>query len=341
MEEKGQLLSTLSEALRKKEDLVQAILEKKSMLAKASGLIRKHLKESGALLRADGRDGPGYAAVDSSFGTIIYGPLVEYVVVAVAVSDEGAEEGVLVGTDDGTDALAHVGIEEEYHSRAIEGMGMSAELVLAEGYRSKVPLVYLDGSFSTFIIKLNSMLTLSAEGGAARFTQELRRMGERAVRAFHRLLSEGTVVACPKMSTRNEFSEAFGDLLARHGLPQNDYLILEEVLGEGEYVEVPIRKARYALRYGDEILIRELFHLINSARVVYMKGASGKVYKFEVLGEFDPGWAYPFTVGKELLPIQEADRTAKEYLSLIVDEAYPGILEFYREGLPHAAGGLE
>ncbi|HBT19945.1 MAG TPA: hypothetical protein DEA47_01015 [Peptococcaceae bacterium] len=64
---------------------------------------------------------------------------------------------------------------------------------------------------------------------------------------------------------------------------------------------------------------KKIIDLINKRRVYYMKGISGRIFKFEcvVSSHFNPLFFYLFTTGKEFLPIEVADRFAKQLLSVL------------------------
>jgi len=292
--------------------------------------------------------------VDSSFEVVVFAPVVEYLVVGAAlVNGEFRQRFLLEEVDLDWEIAAQVELDEEYHSRATEGLGIGIELILAEKYSlekyslgsSKFPLLtYLDGSLATFVIKLNYMLSVVAkEDRGSGLLRKMREIGERAVSAYYQLLKEGNVVACPKASSRSDFLEFlktngdFEHLLkeVQRNAPFSlkiEYFILDELLKVGEYVKVPIRKSKYNLPLNDQNKAQEIFNLVNEAMVYYMKGVSKKVYKFEVVGKFDPSWAFPFTVGQEFFPLFRVDEWAKNHLKLLKSRGYPDA-DFYREKL--------
>ena len=276
-----------------------------------------------------------YIAVDSAYTMIPHTFAVEYLAVAVAAMDTREFHSSILYEFPEFETLAQVEIEETMSRRILEGMGSALELLLADRYRGVFPVIYLDGSFDTFVIKLNSLLSLtsSATESSNPFFSRLSDLAKRATEAFHNLLKQRSIIAVPKISFRNEFIHNYG-LEKREEFKgiQGDYPILHLLLKEGEYVEVPTRSKAHALSGVDDGKKKEIFGAIGSASVVYLKGLSGKVYKFEVVGTMVPETIYPLTPGYELLPLFEADRLAKDHLGMLLEGGQVSFLEGYREG---------
>lgn len=323
-------LENIWEAYEKRERLIQDVFEHREKIKEEISFIRKEV-DIKKVYPSD--EYVRYVAVDSAYELQNYGYITEYLAVAVAVMDTRDSGGKSFYDIPDVDTLVNVDLEEEFSRRILEGIGASLELILAAQYVRDLPAVYLDGSFSTFIIKLNSLLTLVKEHlSERRFFREVYELGRKAVKDYHLILRKGNVVACPKMSFRTEFYDHYKlDHRKELATMRNDYLLLDLLLEEGEYVEVPIQRHDYNLAFPDEQIKTELFDKINRAKVYYLKGLSGKVYKFEAASLFDPEAVFPLTAGKELLPVMEADRLAKDYLNALLREEYPGILESYRE----------
>jgi len=331
-EELGDAWQTYQE----REQRIAELTDRLEELRKSVARLREAIK--GAIRRVSLKDANAlhnrYIAVDSAYTMVPHTFAVEYLAVAVAAMDtRGLHSSILYEFPE-FDALAQVEIEESLSRRILEGMGSSLELLLADRYRGTFPVIYLDGSLDTFVIKLNSLLSLTGSAAATTnsFYLKLRNLSEQAAHAFHRLLKQKGIIAVPKISFRNEFIHHYE--LYKHeefkGV-QGDYPILHLLLEEGEYVEVPIRSKAHALSgIGD--FKSEIFDAIRSAKVFYMKGLSGKVYKFEVVGEMAPETVYPLTPGQELLPLFEADRLAKDHLSMLLEGGRVSPLEGYREG---------
>lgn len=323
-------LESIWEAYARREELVQRALRRRDEIKQAALALRGEVE----IRRVHpGPEYKRYVAVDSSYDLQNYGHATEYLAVAVAVLDTQNHGGPFFYDLPEVDTLVRVDLEEEFSRRILEGVGAALELILAEEYVGDLPVIYLDGSFATFVIKLNSLLTLVKEHvDQGRFFQELLELGNQAVTAYRRVIRKGNAVACPKMSVRTEFYDHY-QLGNRKELAaaRNDYLLLDLLLEEGEYVEVPIQRHEYNLAFSEERVKEELFESINRAKVYYLKGLSGKVYKFEAAGLFDPEAVYPLTLGKELLPMMEADRLAKDYLNGFLRGEYPEVLESYRE----------
>ncbi len=321
------ILRDIWKAYEHRGELVRRLRERRSEIEQAAKKLRDDVEikcvEGGGHYKR-------YVAVDSAYDLGNYQYIMEYLVVSVAMFDSRGEASLHDLPE--VDTLVRVDLEEEYSRRILEGAGAALELILAARYIGDLPVIYLDGSFATFVIKINSMLFLLKDFREdSEFFRDLWKIGGEAVRCYHRLLTKGGVVACPKMSMRAEFYDHY-HLEKLRGLEKarNDALILNFLLDEGEYVEVPIQRHSYNLLFSDEKIKKELFDRINSAKVYYLKGMSGKIFKFEAVSPFDADAVYPLTLGKELLPLMEADRMAKDFLGGLLREGYTE-LENYRE----------
>lgn len=325
-------LESIWEAYDRREELVERARQRRKEIEQAVLGLREEVEVRHVL---PGSEYKRYVAVDSAYDLQIYGHATEYMAVAVAVLDTRDHRGRFFYDLPEVDTLVRVDLEEEFSRRILEGVGAALELILAARYVGDLPVIYLDGSFATFVIKLNSLLTfVKKHKDQSPFFRELWELGTQAVKDYHRIVRKGNAVACPKMSIRTEFYDYYGlDTRKELTAARNDYLLLDLLLEEGEYVKVPIQKHEYNLAFDKEEEVKEeLFESINNAEVYYLKGLSGKVYKFEAAGKFDLEAVYPLTLGKELLPIMEADRLAKDYLNGFLREEYPEVLENYREG---------
>lgn len=305
-----------------------------------------------------------FVAVDSAFHAEQYDFAAEYRLAAVAVLDAGEggawrEGGVWLRSLPDTALEASVDMDAGMASqRLLEGLGLSLEAALARKAVGEVPnaVVHLDGSFSTFIIKLNALLTLvvpfldealrRGEGGLRlRLLRKAFWQGVVGVEALADLLEKHRQVAAwAKGFGVNPFVETHR-LRERYGLPQEvgDALLLDLVLEPGEWVAVQPPPRPYNLpkpRPGlhpeaDRGLERvasgaeRILEALRKTHVVYLKGQAGKLHKMESPLPLSPDPFYPFTITREIAPLALADKRAREFLRLL---SAPGEdLPYYRE----------
>jgi len=330
------VLDSAWQAYQERGQRIEELIRRLDKLRKSVDKLREEIKgKIGQVSLNDSNEFHNrYIAVDSAYTMIPHTFAVEYLAVAVAAMDTREFHSSIMYEFPEFDTLAQIEIEETMSRRILEGMGSSLELLLADRYRGDFPVIYLDGSFDTFVIKLNSLLSLTklATASSNPFYSRLRDLAKQATDALHRLLKQKSIIAVPKVSFRNEFIHHYG-LAQREEFKgiQGDYPILHLLLKEGEYVKVPIRSKAHALSGVDGRKKEEIFDAIHSAEVVYLKGLSGKVYKFEVVGTMVPETIYPLTPGQELLPLFEADRLAKDLLGMLLEGGQVSLLEGYRE----------
>lgn len=272
--------------------------------------------DEGLLEKAD--TSSSYVAVDSAFVRESYLHADLYFIAAVAVGDRFLEDSKGCVEVETAGAVEE---DEERAARLLEGLAFSTEVLLAREKEKSYRYLFLDGSLYTFLIKLNSAfsLVLKADSSSA-VARKLRDLYPKVTQDFHYLLKRVPVVAVPKaFKSGNEELNAFlRERLKKDRLSVNAYVFLDALLDEGEYVclEGTSKAVSYA---GDYEHKREMLDLINRRRVFYMKGFSGRIFKFECVkeGHFDPEFFYLFTAGKEFLPLEVADKDAKTLLGML------------------------
>lgn len=329
---------------------------RRELLRKAER-IRKDLE--GEIRRTAPSPPRPFVAVDSAFHAEQYDFATEYRLAAVAVMDDTGRGGVWLRSLPDTALEASVDMDAGVASqRLLEGLGLSLEAALARKAAGEAPgaVVHLDGSFSTFIIKLNALLTLVApfldealqrgeEGLRLRLLRKAFWQGVVGVEALADLLEKHRQVAAwAKGFGLNPFVEVHG-LRERYGLPQEagDALLLDLVLKPGEWVAVQPPPRPYNLpkpRPGlhpevDRGLRRvasgaeRILAALRGTHVVYLKGQAGKLHKMESPLPLSPDPFYPFTITREITPLALADKRAREFLRLL---SAPGEdLPYYRE----------
>lgn len=347
---------TLAKAIGERERHREILRSLRRELVRKAEQIRRDLE--GEIHRIAPSPPKPFVAADSAFHVEQYDFAAEYRIAAVAVLDTGGE-GVLLRNLPGTALEASVEMDTGMASqRLLEGLGLSLEAILAWKAIEEAPgrVVHLDGSFSTFVIKLNAMLTLVAplmdealkqgkRGLRLRLLRKAFWQGVVGVEALANLLAEhGLVASWAKGIGINPFVEVYG-LRERYALPEEvgDALLLDLMLAPGEWVRVrpPLRPYNLPSPRPDqhpevqEGLRRvargaeRLFAALREVQVVYLKGEAGKLHKMESPVELPPDPFYPLTVTKELAPLALADKRAREFLRFLSAPGWD--LPHYRE----------
>ena len=283
-------------------------------------LFKGRLKSATKSLRRD--PSISYVAVDSAFKRTQYLHSDFYTVVAVAV----CERGFL--SNKGEIQIETRGVaeeDEERNNRFLEGLAMSLELELAGEVAPDYKLVLLDGSFHTFLTKLNSayrQVFTDMDKNPLRCL--LQQKFEIVSHYFFELVVRFPTVAVPKASRSREldsFLEGSPDwkgFLPGDFGEVNTYILLEVLLDEGEYLELEPEEAQTkAWTYPEQFEERNalLDTLKERRKVCFIKGIGGRIFKFEYTLYFDPWFLHILTVGgKELLPLKVADEYAKKFL---------------------------
>jgi len=281
-----------------------------------------------------------YLAVDSAFLKNSYLHADVFFAVAVAVSDRYIDSK----GEFGSGALGLSEEEESRDSRLLEGMAFSLEVLLASNLMESYEYVFLDGSFHTYLIKLTSGFSIvfneEKQDSLSSIEEFLRKHYDEICYGFFRILTEKKAVAIPKaFKTVNEELNLYlreqnekKPTNRRIELPINVYLFLNIILEKGEYLElfVPSKFQKVHAFAGPFEKKDELLSLINSKRVYYLKGESGRIFKFETIfpESFNPEFFYPFTVDKEFLPLKVADKNAKNLLQVMLTRL--PLMEEYR-----------
>ncbi len=269
----------------------------------------------------------GYLAVDSAFVIKDYLYTSCYYCVAVSLSDDQKEDMIMdvrdiIGLNYDIDCA--VESEPEHETRLLEGMALTMESSLLEKYSRSYPLVFIDNSIVSVIIKLNSFLTYVLNQNNRKKSKLIDYFAgkyDEIINSVYNVLKRKNFIACPKRSGRTELI----NYLEQQGFSNfginNDLFIANYLLNAGEYISLPIQQNKYNLA-GNNDKKNSLFEIINSCKVYYLKGASGKIFKFEVSGDLPADVVYPYTLSKELVILEEVDRRAKTYLNILMQKQY-------------------
>lgn len=207
----------------------------------------------------------------------------------------------------------------ERRVQLLEGLAFIHEILLTARHALGYACVLLDGALFTFLVKLNSAFVEAKGGGNDPLSRKLRKLYEPVSEAFAGLLRHEGLVAVPKafQSRGDELEEFLRQRLGEEGA--NGYAFLEGVLEEGEYVVMD--GAPKAVSWTGGYKREEILTPINERKVVFLKGAGGRIFKFEFPNLKDRRllrlfleFLYAYTVDKELLPMKLVDREAKALL---------------------------
>lgn len=271
-----------------------------------------------------------YLAVDSAFLRIGYLHADLFSAVAVAVSDRYVESKGIVETE--TIGFSE---EDEYrNTRLLEGLAFSLEILLAGSLMKSYEYIFLDGSFYTYLIKLNSAFALiynkNRTTSLTPLEQTITNFYDEVCHYFWQLLSKKRTIAIPKgFKTIDEELNFYIQKQNKEkpnkwkiNVPINVYYFLDSILEKGEYIKIntPLELQRATNFAGNFDKKNEILDLINNKHVYYLKGCNGKIFKFESIysESFNPEFFFIFTVDKQFLPIKIADGHAKNLLQVLL-----------------------
>ena len=291
----------------------------------------ENIKNKIPIKKVKDTDYMGYLAVDSAFVIKDYLYTSCYYCVAVSLSDDQKENLITDIADiSGLNYEINCAIESEpeHETRLLEGMALSMEFNLLEKYSRSYPLIFIDNSIISVIIKLNSFLTYILNKNnreKSEIVDYFAKKYDSIIDSVYNVLKRKNFIACPKRSGRTELVDYLKEQNLIDFKINNDLFLANYLLNAGEYISLPIQQKKYNLS-GNYDKKEELFNIINSCKVYYLKGLSGKVFKFEVAGDLLVDVVYPYTLSKELVVLEEVDRKAKNYLNLLMNKQY-----FYEE----------
>ena len=346
LEKRNRILEKLERDIQELEEIKEKIREE----------IRKEIFNNG--IEKEKVDSPPvenkYKAVgiDSARGIRRYIPSNFYAYVCVSFREELKD--YIKEAD--FDLISFVEEEVEYADRILEGLSMSAEILLAKRELENVDLIFMDGSVSTFIIKINSAITAAINSNGS-LSKKLKQFYESIIDAFIEILSSGKVVFVPKSTQKddlkkfilNNISSLLKDKSKDRIKSISDIKLAQIILKPLEYIRVSIEPHPYNLhnpyramikKYEDEnktvpreIIesehnfsrkINRLFELANNPEVFYFKGIGGYAFRLEsFVDELPMDLIAQYTFAKTFYLTAEADRRAKDYVKTLLEEGFP------------------
>ena len=277
------------------------------------------------------------AGIDSARGIKRYIPSNFYAYVCISYREN--IEKYLQEVD--FDVIGFVEEEVIFADRILEGLSMGAEILLAQREIRNVDFVFMDGSVSTFIIKINSAIT-ATEGTKGTLSKKLKEYYEQIIDAFLEILLSDKVVFVPKSTQKEDFknfvyshmSSSIKDEIEDKIKAISDVQLAQMILFPLEYVKVPAHPHPYNLhnpyekntdRYPIFLeKVRRLFDIANNSEVFYFRGIGGYAFRLESFVQNLPmDLIAQYTFGKTFYLTTEADRRAKDYVKTLLEEGFP------------------
>jgi len=326
-----------SKALEKKENIFSKLNNYLNEIEKhkvhLSNLIHSSLKiEKIKNIQVD--DNSNIIAVDSARGIQRYIIGNFYAFTSVAYKDNNYEDNI-----SDFDIISYVEEEVEFADRILEGLSMGSEIKIAAKKLKKeqCDFIFMDGSISTFILKINSAIT-AAKRANGPLAQKMKKSYLELIEDFIYLLNSKRVFFIPKASQKDDLkiyllkdirNKKMKDIIEKI----SDIKITQLILNPLEYIKIetpkghpynlhnPYEKDKY-LKF--EKLKNQLITLANRFTVYYFKGIGNYSYRIESFSEtFPESIIAKNTFSKNFYLIQQADRKAKDYVTVLLQESFP------------------
>ena len=328
LEKRNSILKKLEKDIQELEEIKEVI---RSEIFKKSELDKRKIESN--------LSGNRYktAGIDSARGIKRYIPSNFYTYVCISYREN--IDTYLQEVD--FDVVGFVEEEVEFADRILEGLSMGAEILLAQREIRNVDFVFMDGSVSTFIIKINSAIT-AAEKTNGTLSKKLKRFYEHIIDAFLEILSSGKVVFVPKSTQKEDFknytfnyiSPSLKSEIENKIKSISDIKLAQIILAPLEYIEIPASSHPYNLHNPyeentEEYFVflektKKLFNIANNPEVFYFRGIGGYAFRLESFVQNLPmDLIAQYTFGKTFYLTTEADRKAKDYVRTLLEESFP------------------
>ncbi len=281
-------------------------------------------------------DNPNIIAIDSARGIQRYIIGNFYAFTSVAYKDNNYEDNI-----SDFDIISYVEEEVEFADRILEGLSMGSEIIIATKKlkEGKYDFIFMDGSISTFIIKINSAITATTNANGP-LAQKMYKNYFRLIKDFIFLLNSKRVFFIPKASQKDdlkvnllkcvkdnkmkEIIEKISDIkLTQLILNPLEYIKIEDPKGHQYNLHNPFEKDINKFMKFEE-LKKQLITLANEFKVYYFKGISNYSYRIESFSDIFPeSIIAQNTFSKNFYLIQQADRKAKDYVTVLLQESFP------------------
>jgi len=277
-------------------------------------------------------------AVDSARGIQRYIIGNFYAFVSVAYRDNYYSDNI-----SDFDLVSYVEEEVEFADRILEGLSMGSEIIIATSKlkQEQCDYVFMDGSVSTFILKINSAITATKNANGP-LAQKMKKNYKRLIEDFIYLLESKKVFFIPKASQKDDLKQnlitnindeeiketikKISDIkLAQLILSPLEYIVIEQPQSHPYNLYNPYNKDIDEIKFQNfENLKNKLFKLANDFKAFYFKGVGGYTYRIESFAKTIPETVIAQnTFTKNFYITQQADRKAKDYVSVLLQESFP------------------
>jgi hypothetical protein len=257
-------------ALKEVDKCIGYILDTFNRAKQEVELVKKKMQDKGIQVRkVEWGSVPVVAGVDSSCDSLYEDSLGNNVYFMSAVSSIiNAEKEVDENTIFKTYDISKLVFELEDISPDISPFSLCLEIKVGYETLPQVRYTIMDGTAITFVSKINQSFNIAKKNLHMDIGREFYVMYDEIVYKFYKLL-ESPVIFAPKTlkASRKDFLEYIG----HSDTPFGDLEVLYHILSEGEYIEVPIRQYNYNLPPTKVVDLNQLFSMVNSGRVVYMR----------------------------------------------------------------------
>jgi len=277
-------------------------------------------------------------AIDSARGIQRYIIGNFYAFVSVAYNDNYYSDNI-----SDFDLISYVEEEVEFADRILEGLSMGSEIIFAtlKLKQEKCDFIFMDGSVSTFILKINSAITATKNANGP-LAQKMKKNYKRFLEDFIYLLESKKVFFIPKASQKDDLKQnlitnidneeikdtikKISDIkIAQHILKPLEYIIIEHPQRHPYNLYNPYNKDTNETEFQNfENLKNKLFELANNFKAYYFKGIGGYTYRIESFANTFPETIIAQnTFTKNFYITQQADRKAKDYVTVLLHESFP------------------
>jgi hypothetical protein len=184
-------------------------------------------------------------AVDSARGIQRYIIGNFYAFVSIAYRDNYYNDSI-----SDFDLISYVEEEIEFADRILEGLSMGSEIIIANNKlkNEDCDFIFMDGSISTFILKVNSAIT-AAKYANGHLAKRMKKIYIQLIKDFISLLQSKKVFFIPKASQKNDlkqslFSSSVNDEIKEIIEKISDIKLAQLVLNPLEYIEYNVLRKK-------------------------------------------------------------------------------------------------
>ncbi|MEM5799937.1 MAG: hypothetical protein QXZ43_04720 [Candidatus Aenigmatarchaeota archaeon] len=312
-------MESIFQSLQKKENYEKLAIDRYRVIFSRKKEIRKYLDIKKVTML---NDDVSFMGVDTSFEMLKnYLSKIEYVCIGIASWFNGEESF----SDYDYEDKAIYEVETGEYESLLKGLSIFLEIEMIEKLSGKFKYAFMDRSIISLIAGINQSVVLSQRiYNQSKIAQRILDTYPEIIKKLYKILKRSGVIMAVKRSSREELKENLSQYFGQ--IVSNDYEIAFVILDEGEYIELPITQ-KYDFNLPKVELRDELFSLIKTGHIVYMKGMNNKIFKLETFDKQFPDeivYTQTCTNSNELLILQECDTKARNYLKLFKEKSLIG-----------------